>query len=109
LKTEIKPCNLVEINKENNDFWIHPDLAFQIAMWISPIFALNVSDWIRQISNKVNYNIIKDKDLEIKTKNEKIQLLQDICVKKQKRLNYPDNNVIYIVTTEYNKNKRIYI
>ena len=38
-----------------------------------------------------------------------VQLLQDSFVKKQKRINYPEKNVIYIVTTKDNKNNRIYI
>ena len=42
-------------------------------------------------------------------KDQKIQLLQDICLKKQKWQDYPENNVIYILSTEDNKKKRIYI
>ena len=39
----------------------------------------------------------------------KIQLLQDMYMKKQQRKDYPEKNVIYILTTEDNKKKRIYI
>jgi hypothetical protein len=38
-----------------------------------------------------------------------IQLLKDTYVQKQQRTNYPENNVIYILTTKDNKNKRLYI
>jgi len=46
---------------------------------------------------------------EIKLKDQKIKLLEDLYIKRQNRKNYPDKNVIYLVTTEDNKNKRIYI
>jgi hypothetical protein len=39
----------------------------------------------------------------------KIQLLQDTYQKKQQRKDYPEKNVIYILTTEDNKKKRTYI
>ena len=35
--------------------------------------------------------------------------LEDLCIKKQQRKDYPEKNVIYILTTEDNKKKRIYI
>jgi len=52
----------------------------------------------------INIKIIKEKDNELK-----IKLLENICIKKQKRINYSEENVIYIVTNEDNKKKRIYI
>jgi hypothetical protein len=45
----------------------------------------------------------------IKEKDNKIKLLQDTYVKKQRRTDYPCNNVIYILTTEEGKQKRNYI
>jgi len=39
----------------------------------------------------------------------KLQKSQNLYMKKQSRVNYPGENVIYIVTTNDNKNKRIYI
>ena len=36
-------------------------------------------------------------------------MLQDSFIKKQQRKNYPDRNVIYMLTTEDNKKKRNYI
>jgi hypothetical protein len=41
--------------------------------------------------------------------NKKIKKLEDICIKKQLRTNYPEDNVIYILTTNANKKDRIYI
>ena len=45
----------------------------------------------------------------IKMQDQKIKILEDLFVKKQKRQSFPENNVIYILTTEENKKNRIYI
>jgi len=100
-------------NKNDQGTWVHPDLAVQLAQWVSPKFALQVSKWIRtlfttgklELANK----IIEQKDIEIKAYKEKTRLLEDLLVKKQTRTDYHENNVIYILTTTENKNKRIYI
>jgi hypothetical protein len=93
-------------NKNNQDSWIHPKLAIQLAQWISPDFALQVSDWIINLFTngyvELNLKLLKEKD-------EQIKLLQNICMKKQKRTDYPEKNVIYILTTEENKKNRNYI
>ena len=112
-ETGITVSQLVDIKKNNQDLWIHPDLAIQLAQWISPKFALQVSKWIRTLFTNGNASIdiklLEDKNNKIILKDQKIQLLQDICLKKQKRQDYPDKNVIYILSTEDNKKKRIYI
>jgi hypothetical protein len=100
----------IQSNKGGQDInnratWIHPDLAIQLAQWISPKFALQVSKWIRTLFISGSVSL----ENELKLKDKRIQLLQDSFIKKQKRINYPEKNVIYIVTTEDNKNKRIYI
>jgi hypothetical protein len=115
----IPVSQLVDIKKGNtNEFsqgsWVHPDLAIQLAQWLSPRFALQVSKWIRTLFTNGNVSIdvkiLEDQHTkEIKLKDQKIQLLQDIYVKKQKRQDYPEKNVIYILSTEDNKKKRIYI
>jgi len=46
---------------------------------------------------------------EINLKNYKIQLLEDSFIKKQRRKNYPDKNIIYMITTDDNEKKRTYI
>jgi len=58
---------------------------------------------------EINIKLLQDKEKEIKLKDQKIQLLQDICLKKQQRKEYPEKNVIYVLTTEDNKKKRTYI
>jgi hypothetical protein len=101
--TDIKIL-LIDINegKNNQDTWIHPKLAIQLAQWISPDIAIQVSNWI--------INLLKEKELKlIKEKEDEIKLLRNMCMKKQKRIDYPEKNVIYILTTEDNKRRRIYI
>jgi hypothetical protein len=110
---EIPLSQLIDIKKENyNDLqqgsWIHPDLAIQLAQWISPQFALQVSKWIRTLFTNENQQL-EYKNKEIKMKDNKIKLLEDLYIKKQQRKDYPEKNVIYILTTEDNKKKRIYI
>ena len=107
----------VEINKggdhiNGHETWIHPKLAIQLAQWISPLFALQVSDWIIELFTygHVEINkIVSDQQKEIKRHEQKIQVLQDQHLKKQSREQFSEGNVIYIVTTEDNKKRRIYI
>ena len=46
---------------------------------------------------------------ELELKDQKIKLLEDAYIKKQHRQDYPEKNVIYMLTTEDHKNKRLYI
>ena len=96
---------LIEINKNKTKYeqgtWIHPDLAIQLAQWISPTFALKVSQWIRELfsNGKVSIEIYE----------KRIKLLENKYVKKHKRKDYDENNVIYMLTTKDYKERRIYI
>ena len=113
----IPASELLEIVKggdyKKQGSWIHPDLAIQLAQWISPKFALQVSKWIRTLFTvghvDVNIEVLKEKEKEIIIKDKKIQLLEDLYVQKQKRHDYSQENIIYMLTTEDNKKKRIYI
>ncbi len=97
------------IDNNNNESWIHPDLAIQLSQWISPKFAIQVSKWIGQlcINRKVEINLELVSDNKLK--DQKIKLLEDTFVKKHRRNNYPDKNVIYILTTEFHLKNRMYI
>ncbi len=86
------------IDKNNQDIWIHPDLAIQLAQWISPVFAIQISKWIRDTISKKEFEL-----------NKKVKTLENLYVKKQKRKDYPEKYVIYILTTESNKKDNIYI
>jgi hypothetical protein len=117
----IMASQLVDVKKGNSSefqqgSWIHPDLAIQLAQWVSPIFALQVSKWIRELLTNGFVSVLADKEKELKAKenelklkDQKIKLLEDTYVKKQRRTNYPEANIIYILTTEDHKKNRIYI
>jgi len=57
-------------------------------------------------NNDDNDNFISD---TIKTKDKRIKLLEDLCLQKHKREEYPGSYVIYMLTTEENKKNGIYI
>jgi len=99
IENNIIISELIQINK---NIWIHPDFAIQLAYWISPKLCI-------QITRLIRTQIIKINKLDNNLKDYKIQLLEDSYIKKQKRKNYPDKNVIYIITTENNKKNRNYI
>ena len=105
---------LIDSKKGNSsnfeqEIWIHPILAIQLAQWISPKFSLQVSKWIILLFSNRKVEINKTMMEEMKMKDKKIKLLQDTYLKKHKRIDYPEKNVIYILTTEENKKNRIYI
>jgi hypothetical protein len=108
-KAGITALELIEVNKGGAHLgsWIHPDLAIQLAQWISPIFALQVSEWIRNLftDGKVEIKLHN----ELKIKDNKIKLLENTYLKKHKRTDYSDENVIYIVSTVENIKNRNYI
>ena len=108
--TGIPVSQIIDSKKGNsNDFqqgtWIHPDLAIQLAQWISPSFALQVSKWIRTLFNNGHVSI----DKIIQEKDKRIKLLEDTYLKKHKRMDYDGSNVIYMLTTDDYKDRRIYI
>jgi hypothetical protein len=116
IENESRLTKLIDTVKNKNnqeESWVYPDLAIHVAHWISPKIALHVTKWIRKIFTKskidIDINLLNEKENEIKLKDYKIKILQDICIKKQKRKNYPEKYVIYMLTTEDNEKKRIYI
>jgi hypothetical protein len=105
LDTEIQKKFIDKKNGGNNSTWIHPDLAIQLSQWINPIFTIQISRWIREFLTKNN---IKLKN-ELRLKDARIKNLEKYFKVKQKRTEYPDENVIYILTTKEHKKNRIYI
>ncbi len=82
--------------------WINFDLALIISQWISTKLMILINNLI------INDIIVNEHNNTIKLKENEIKILKDNFVKKQSREDFP-NNCIYIVTTEDNKLKRIYI
>jgi len=110
-KSTIISSHFIDINKGGNHIgtWIHPDLAIQLAQWLSPKFAIQVSKWIRQLFTSGKVEITEKLLTENKLKDKKIKLLEDTYVRKHKRQEYPDKNIIYILTTADHLKNRTYI
>ena len=107
----ILPSAFVETNKGGNNkseqgSWIHPDLSISLAQWISPKFSIQVSKWVRTLFNKgsveIDINLLRQKD-------ERIKKLENVCLSKQRRVEYPEKNVIYLLTTDDQLKRRTYI
>jgi len=100
-------------NKSAQGSWIHPDLSIQLAQWISPKFAIQVSKWIRTLFNEgsieIDINLLREKDRTISNKDNRIKQLEAVCLSKQRRVEYPERNVIYMLTTEDHLRRRTYI
>jgi len=92
-----------DLIKYDINTWVHPQIAINIAQWISPSFNVKVSKWIS--------DILSDKKIliENKSKNNYIKKLQKKILKKQPRIQYKEENVIYLLTTYELEKKRIYI
>ena len=105
--------NSIEPNSIHEEIWIHPMVALELSQWISPHFMLQISKWNYKLLNKnileIKNNTIKTVNSSIKTKEERIKLLEDTYLKKHDRVKYTGNNVIYLITNEYNKSNRNYI
>lgn len=117
LKKEITNDTPIDIIERNNsiieEIWIHPKLALELAFWISPNFILQISKWFYDLYDKnileIKTNSLKTKDSTIKSKEERIKFLEDKYLKNHNRVKYPDKNVIYLITNDYNKKNRNYI
>lgn len=73
-----------------------------------------VLDKLNEIQNQIapllqNQHMLATTENELETNKKRIQLLEKTYLKKQKRIHFIDNNVVYIVTTEDNKLRRNYI
>jgi hypothetical protein len=114
----ILPSGLVETKRGGNDkskqgSWIHPDLSIQLAQWISPKFAIQVSKWIRTLfsdgSIEIDLSLMREKEVEMRGKDNRIKQLESVCLSKQRRVVYPERNVIYMLTTDDHLRRRTYI
>jgi len=100
--------------EETSGTWVHPQVAINIAQWISPQFDVKVSAWVLEvmmtgkidITNTKSYRELKQDN---KNKQLKIQLMTKKYVKKQPRVQYDEENVVYILTTSNMKKERRYI
>ena len=120
LSTEagIPASGLVDTKRGGNDksiqgSWIHPDLSIQLAQWISPKFAIQVSKWVRTLFNQgsieIDLNLLREKERDMRIKDHRIKQLESVCLSKQRRVEYPEHNVIYMLTTDDHLQRRTYI
>jgi hypothetical protein len=98
----------------NRHTWVHPQVAINIAQWISPRFDVKVSAWVLEVmmTGKVDITNTKSyRELQEDNKNKqlKIQIMTKKYVKKQPRVQYDKENVVYILTTANMKKERRYI
>jgi hypothetical protein len=114
----IPASGLVETKRGGNDkskqgSWIHPDLSIQLAQWISPKFAIQVSKWIRKLfsdgSIEIDLSLMREKETEMREKDNRIKKLESVCLSKQRRVVYAERNVIYMLTTDDHLKRRTYI
>ena len=93
-------------SKTEQGTWIHPDLSISLSQWISPKFAVQVSKWVRTLFNKGSVEI----DLNLlREKNQRIKKLENVCLSKKRRVEYPEKNVIYLLTTDDHLKRSTYI
>ena len=105
--------NSIDSISISEEIWIHPMVALELALFISTNFMLQINKWIYKLLNnsilETKINILKSKDITIKSKEERIKLLEDTYLKKHDRIKYNGKNIIYMITNDYNKSNRNYI
>ncbi len=90
--------------EENNITWLHPNLTLILAQWISPEFLVQSCLLLTNLL-QINNNLVKNCQLA----NGKINILTNSFVKKQPRTNYPQKNVVYLITTDAHAKNLTYI
>ena len=110
--------------------WCLPNFALQVSRWIRELLITDkvelgkeksndeIKDEFEKIKKQLEEQVLMNKDLENKTKEYKNDLenktkeynfLQNKVNRFQKRENFPDKNVIYIITCDELEKDRIYI
>jgi len=116
VETNIKQNEIIKENKpDNKEFNKLVDIITEKNIIINTLIKEN--NEIKKNTPEINNNIIIDKNedyinvlqKDIEIKDQKIKVLQNMCLKKQKINIIKTKNVIYLVTSTDNKNKRIYI
>ncbi len=90
--------------EENELIWLHPNLTLILARWISPEFLVQSCLLLTNLL-EINNNLVKNYQLA----NGKINTLTNSLAKKQPRTNYPEKNVVYLITTDAHAKNRTYI
>jgi hypothetical protein len=96
--------------------WVHPQVAINIAQWISPEFDVQVSRWIYEIMLTGKTDIRDSKTTrqldqlvkENKQYSEKIEFFERKYIQRNRRVDYTEKSVVYIITTESRELKKEY-
>jgi hypothetical protein len=108
---------LVETNKGDTSrfrrgSWIHFDLSIQLAQWLSPTIAVQVTSWLRTLFKEtldIDIHLLREKERDLRLKDKRIKQLENVCLSKQRRVDYQEHNVIYLLTTDDHLSRRTYI
>lgn len=108
---------LVETNKGDTSrfrrgSWIHFDLSIQLAQWLSPTIAVQVTSWLRTLFKEtldIDIHFLREKERDLRIKDKRIKQLENVCLSKQRRVDYQEHNVIYLLTTDDHLSRRTYI
>lgn len=86
--------------------WIHPELAIQLAQWISPTFCIQISQWIHSLFKQSTIEV----DLKLfKLSQQRLEKLENVCLARKRRFEYPEKNTVYMITTDHHLKRRTYI
>ncbi len=97
---------------DRKGIWLHPDLAVELARWISPSLSARVGRWIRGlVAGGLEFDVarFREQEKQLSIKEERIKRLEEVCLAKKRRMEYPEQNVIYMVTTDDHLTRRTYI
>lgn len=108
---------LIETNKGDTSrfrrgSWIHFDLSIQLAQWLSPKIAVQVTSWLRTLFKEtldIDIHLLREKERDLRLKDKRIKQLENVCLSKQRRVDYQEHNVIYLLTTYDHLSRRTYI
>jgi hypothetical protein len=60
-------------------------------------------------SIEIDLSLMREKEVEMREKDDRIKKLESVCLSKQRRVVYPERNVIYMLTTDDHLKRRTYI
>lgn len=88
--------------------WAHPQVAINIAQWISTEFGVQVSRWVYEMltRNTDIRNLHTTKQLYELAKT--VQYFERKYIQRGRRTDYPEKNVVYIITTDSRETKKEY-
>lgn len=87
-------------------------MSIQLAQWLSPTIAVQVTSWLRTLFKEtldIDIHLLREKERDLRIKDKRIKQLENVCLSKQRRVDYQEHNVIYLLTTDDHFSRRTYI